>query len=79
MNEPKQEYRLRFLEKQYLNIGAHFEQIEEDNQRLFEQMQKGFEQAHAYIDHHMAEIRQDITSIKSTQEQILTLLQQKPD
>jgi predicted nucleic acid-binding Zn-ribbon protein len=59
MNEPKQEYRIRFLEKQYLNLGGHFEQLEDE-------IRQGHIDIGKAIDSHANTLTQQLTAIEST-------------
>ncbi len=100
MSNLRPESRIKSLEKRATDIEAAIEElssdqaeelraIRQDISQLGARMDKSFDQAHAYIDHHMTELKatmatkQDISTIdarlgkiEATQEQILKLLQQ---
>jgi len=78
MNNPKPEHRISFLERQFVNLGGHIEGLQENIKQLEAHVDLGFLQARDLMMQELGEMKQDIASIKSTQEQILQLLQQKP-
>ena len=63
MNNPKPEHRLTFLEKQFVAMGGHLEGIQEDIENLEDHVNKGFKQAHAYM---QEEIETRLDRIEST-------------
>lgn len=87
---PRPESRIKSLENRSTAIEAGIEELSSDqaesNKALFAHVQNGFKQVHDFVQERFEEVnsrldqmQSDITSIKSTQEQILTLLQQKPE
>jgi len=101
---PRPESRIKSLEGRTTDIEASLQELssdqaeglkdlKQDNKALFEHVQKGFDQAHAYIQENIAtkqdisrvehelsamesRIKDDIASIKTTQDEHGALLQQ---
>jgi lysyl-tRNA synthetase class II len=74
MQPPRPESRISSLEKRATTIEAQIAElssdtaeeltaIRQDNKELFAHIQKGFDQAHAYIDENMA-TKEDIAALK---------------
>lgn len=93
MSTPRPSPRITSLEKRTTDIEANIEELsadtaeslkvlKQDIKALFDHTQRGFNQARFYtkenIETRLDQMKEDIASIKATQEQILTLLQQKP-
>ena len=77
MSNPRPESRIKSLEKRATDIEADIEELAGDtaeefkalrqsNKELFEHVQKGFDQAHAFVQERLNEIKGDITEIKAT-------------
>lgn len=94
---PRPELRLSELESQMALHSARIREIADDTaeslrdlkqdiKQLSEHVDIGFKQAHAYIDHHMAELKatmatkEDLAAMETRLiETVKQLLQQKPD
>lgn len=85
--QPRPESRVESLEKRATAIEAgiielsndtaeELKAIRQDIKQLSEHVDVGFNQAHAYIDHHMAELKQDIKSIKDDMSELKSLMKQ---
>jgi replicative DNA helicase len=66
------------------DISANVLELKQNDKRLFDHVQAGFQQAHDFVQERFSEINtrldrieSDVSSIKTTQDQILYLLQQK--
>jgi hypothetical protein len=82
--QPRLEFRVSALEKRTATLEASAEEQSSENKGLFDHVQKGFDQAHAFVQEQFAEIKAEIAQLKTTQaeqgqklDQILALLQQK--
>jgi len=88
MNQPRPESRIGSLEKRATAVEAtvvelsndtseELRAISQDLKKLFDHTQKGFDQAHAYIDEHLAELKATQDEQGQKLDLILQLLQKK--
>ncbi len=92
---PRPEHRISAIEKRVSHVETGIEELAADTAEEFRvltaHVDKGFDQAHAFVQERFAEIKADIAELKATQteqskrmdtmdsklDQILALLQQK--